>query len=93
MDASHRLQWGVKEVILPAGLHRHNFMLQCTEVKGKQNTTAIRPVHLVGTRLTPEIKSAFELVAAAQNRSVSGELRHMIERRVEDFSEAEKASA
>jgi predicted DNA-binding protein len=66
-------------------------MLHFTAVKGKRDITE-RPAELVATRVFPEIKQGFELVAQSQDRSVSAELRRMIEKRVEEF-EAEIAAA
>lgn len=66
-------------------------MLHFTEVKGKRDIAG-EPVELIATRVHPEVKRSFELVAQAQDRSVSAELRRMIERRVKEF-EAEVARA
>lgn len=66
-------------------------MLHCTEVKGKQRTRISRVV-LLGTRVRPETKEAFRLLAAKEDRSASAELRRLIEQRVSEF-EAELARA
>lgn len=68
-------------------------MLHFTAVNGKRNIRA-RDDELIGTRVSPEVKASFQLVAESQNRSVAGELRHMIEARVRQFeAESEKAAA
>lgn len=57
--------------------------------KGIPNTSE---AVLVGTRVPAETKKRFEEVARLNNRSVAGELRVMIERRIEaDLTE--KAAA
>ena len=66
-------------------------MLHCIAVKGKSRTQAAS-FELIATRVKPETKAGFELVAQAENRSVSAELRRMIEQRVKEF-EAELAEA
>lgn len=50
-------------------------------VKGKQPD--IEPkMELVATRVSTEVRDGFKRLAAGQHRSVSGELRRMIEDRV-----------
>lgn len=56
--------------------------------KGIPNTSE---AVLVGTRVPVEVKEQFEEVARLNNRSVSGELRVLIERRI--LESADKAAA
>jgi len=71
-------------------------MLHFIAVTRKQNsprrTEKVEPLELLGAWVKPETKQAFELVAQAEDRSVSYVLRQMAERRVEEF-EAELAEA
>ncbi len=48
---------------------------------------------LVGTRVPTETKERFEEVARLNNRSISGELRVLIERRIADHDSTERAAA
>lgn len=58
-------------------------MLHCRAVKGKQNTTKPELV-LVGTRVTPEQREAFQELAKREHRSAAAELLRMIEQRLEE---------
>lgn len=60
-------------------------------MKAKKGIPKTSEAVLVGTRVPVEIKEQFEEVARLNNRSVSGELRVLIERRIADHSE--KAAA
>lgn len=61
-------------------------------MKVKRGTPVSTEAILVGTRVPPSLKAQFEEAARENNRSVAGELRHMIERRVEGHL-ADKAAA
>ena len=56
-------------------------------MKVKQGTPKTSEAVLVGTRVPPEIKERFAEVARLNSRSVSGELRVLIERRISDCEE------
>ncbi len=48
-------------------------------MKVKKDFSSTSEVVLVGTRVSPDIKDQFTKVAERHNRSVAGQLRHMIE--------------
>lgn len=52
-----------------------------------------RPVIVTSLRMTPQEHGALKALAARENRSVSGQLRHMIEQLVAEQSETRKAAA
>jgi predicted DNA-binding protein len=61
-------------------------------VKLKQISKTVPENVLVGTRVSPELKEQFQFVASANNRSVAGHLRHLIELAVEQTIEKPDAA-
>jgi len=62
--------WSLPSCLLYATLHG---------VKVKKDLSSTSEVVLVGTRVSPDIKDQFTQAALKRNRSVAGQLRHMIE--------------
>lgn len=52
------------------------------DMKVKQGTPNTAEAVLIGTRVSPEVKERFAEVARLSSRSVAGELRVLIERRI-----------
>ena len=48
----------------------------------KKGTPKTSVAILIGTRVQPEVRDAFAEIARANSRSVAGEIRVMIERRI-----------
>ena len=84
MGASLLIQRCLREVPLPAVLHRHYFMLLCHAVKGKHDITET-DLHLLGTRVPTSLRDRFRAVADRHDRSVSAELRQAIKAHVEEY--------
>lgn len=75
--------WSLPSCLLYATLHG---------VKVKKDFSSTSEVVLVGTRVSPDIKDQFTKVAERHNRSVAGQLRHMIERVVAEDEGADRAT-
>lgn len=79
----HFPSWSLPSCLLYATLHG---------VKVKKDFSSTSEVVLVGTRVSPDIKDQFTRAALKRNRSVAGQLRHMIEQVVAEDVGGDRAT-